>query len=161
MDWVRVNLLVVVLGISPPAFAGGLYKCVAADGTQTFQQVPCRGAQTQENLEVDTRTIGGGAAGSDGYSVMEQMREIDKRERAKARERKARSQRAQERDPDRDAQLREKQARYDEARCRDYREQVDDQQDRLRDSYVKRSDRTSAEKRLRYLELQVARYCDD
>ena len=45
------SLLLVPLLVSPPADAGELYKCIGADGSTSYQDMPCGPGQVRETID--------------------------------------------------------------------------------------------------------------
>jgi Domain of unknown function (DUF4124) len=80
-------ILILLVSAAPVVHAGSIYKCTQADGSITLSDVACpQDTVTREYKGEATSASGSEAGSSDHYSVMEQVRRIEKRENA---ERKA------------------------------------------------------------------------
>lgn len=50
---IRLCILVLLLSLGEPAFAGTAYQCTTADGKVTYQDKPCAAGQRQHMLQLD------------------------------------------------------------------------------------------------------------
>ena len=89
-------ILILLVSAAPLGHAGSVYKCTQADGSITLSDVACpQDTVTREYKGEATSARGAKAGAYDPYSVMEQVRRIEKRENA---ERKAAAKEQKRRD---------------------------------------------------------------
>jgi len=87
-------IMIPLLCAAPAVPAGSIYKCTQADGSITLSDVACPQGTVDRAYQGETASSRGRTSGSaDPYSIMEQVRGIEKREnaeRAAARQRQGR-----------------------------------------------------------------------
>ena len=76
-------LLIPLLCAAPAVPAGSIYKCTHADGSITLSDVACPQGTVDRAYQGETASSRGRtSASADPYSIMEQVRGIEKREKA-------------------------------------------------------------------------------
>lgn len=147
------QLAILTLSLCCAGASAGLYKCIQADGSTSYQQLPCAAEASAEQIAVDTAPPGGSDAADKGedYSVEAQLKAMQKaRDQDKDGERKA------ARDTPNDAAGAPE---YDRARCAKHRAQVARWSKEAQRTYRTRKEKEYEARMLEYHQSLAERYC--